>query len=138
MEVKRMKIYIAYKFKDADTTILKKKLTELSNALESAGHSTFIFFRDVQKWGAVQTSLPEVIEGATAGLKDCDMILADITEKANGVYFEMGYAKALGLRVVAMCEAGKESAFLKAAADEVVEYKDWADLIRKIRILNIE
>jgi nucleoside 2-deoxyribosyltransferase len=60
------------------------------------------------------------------------MILADITEKANGVYFEIGYAKALGLRVVAMCEAGKESSFLKAAADEVVEYGDWTELVGKL------
>ena len=127
-----MKIYIAYKFKDADTKILRKKLEELSSVLEQQGHSTFIFFRDVQKWGKIKTDIKQVVDKATEAMKDCDMILADISEKANGVYYEIGVARGLGKKVVVMCEAGKEAAFLKATADRVIEYEDWRELINRI------
>jgi len=128
-----MRIYLAYKFKGADSNLLRKKLEELSKVLEEQGHETFIFFRDVQKWGEVKTTVQEIVNGAIQGIKDCDMILADISEKANGVYFEIGYAKALGKKVVVMLQADKEANFLKASADEVIEYSDFEDLKEKLK-----
>jgi len=127
-----MKIYLAYKFSGADTQALKQRLIELSNVLKKQGHETFVFFRDIQNWGKIKTDIKEVVDKATEAMKDCDMILADVSEKPNGVYYEIGVARGLEKKVVVMCEAGKEAAFLKATADEVIEYEDWDELVRNI------
>jgi len=126
-------IYIAYKFKDTDPSKLKKKLEELSKIIEdSTGYKTFIFFRDAQKWGKIKMDIKEVVEKASKAVEECDVILVEASEKANGIYFEVGYAKALGKKVIIIHKKGTEANFLNATADVSIEYEDFEDLKGKL------
>ena len=132
--MKLKKIYIAYKFKDSDPVLLKQKLEELSKVVEETlGYKTFIFFRDAQKWGKIKMSVKEVVEKAYKTIEKCDAILVEASEKANGVYFEVGYAKALKKKIIIVHQEGTEANFLEACADKIIIYKDFEDLRKKLK-----
>ena len=128
------KIYIAYKFKEQDQVELRKELEELNKIIEeSTDYKTFIFFRDVQNWGEKKMSVKEVVNKAIGALEKCDAILVEASEKARGVYFEVGYAKALGKKVIIIHKKGTEADFLEATGDISIEYEDLEDLKGKLK-----
>jgi len=127
-------IYVAYKFKDADLKVLKQKLEKLTEIIEkNTDYKTFIFFRDAQKWGEIKMTMDEVVNKAIKFLDKCDAILVEASEKSNGMYFEVGYAKAQGKKVIVIHEKGTEVNFLSASADKTIEYSDLEDLKEKLR-----
>jgi len=129
-----MKIYITYKFKYEAPEELKTRLEELSKIIEeSTGWKTFIFFRDVQKWQVGKISTKEIINKAVEEIKKCDAILVEASEKARGVYFEVGYAKALKKKVIVIHKKNTEANFLEAFMDVKIEYEDYEDLKNKLR-----
>ena len=97
--------------------------------------SSFIFFRDAQKWGRVKMDIKDVLKKASDAVKQCDAILVEATEKANGAYFEAGYAKALGKKVIIIHKKGTETNFLDGIADISIEYEDFQDLREKLKVL---
>ena len=129
-----MKVYVTYQFSGADTLALKKKLEELSKIIEeSTGWQTLIFFRDVQNWQKGVMPMQEVVNRAMEEVAKCDAILVEASEKARGPYFEAGYAKALGKKVIIIHKKGTESNFLEAAADVKITYDTLDDLKIKLR-----
>lgn len=130
-----MKIFIAYKFSaEKNKEELRTLLEKLSGALEAAGHSTYIHFRDVEKWGEVELSPDEIIRGALKELKSCDAIFALMMtlEKSEGMLLEVGFAKALDKKIILAIKKGERAVFLKALADDVIEFEDGDDLMNKI------
>ena len=127
-------IYVAYKFNGADVIQLKEKLEKLSKIIEeTTSYKTYIFFRDAQKWGKIKMPINEVVERAYKALEKCDAILVEASEKANGIYFEVGYAKALNKKIIIIHQEGTEANFLEACADKIIIYKDFEDLKEKLK-----
>jgi len=127
-------IYLAYKFKDSDPILLKQKLEELSKIIEETlGYKTFIFFRDAQKWGKIKMNIKKVVEKAYKAIEKCDAILVEASEKANGVYFEVGYAKALKKKIIVIHQEGTEANFLESCADKIIVYKNFEDLKNRLK-----
>jgi len=132
-----MKVYIAYKFKDTNPEELKKKLEELSKVIEeSTGWKTFVFFRDVQNWQKSTMSVKEIVARAKEEIAKCDAILIEASEKANGVYFEAGYANALDKKVIVIRKKSTEAAFLESIANTVIEYDNLEDLGEKLKLIS--
>jgi len=131
-----MKVYITYQFKNADPKELRKKLEEFSKLIEeSTDWEPFIFFRDVQNWQRGTMNVKEIVDKAMEEISKCDAILVEASEKANGAYFEVGYAKSLGKKVIVIHKKGTEANFLEATADVKIEYDDWDDLREKLKEL---
>lgn len=78
----------------------------------------------------------EIVTKASKFIEECDAILVEATEKANGAYYETGYAKALGKKVIIIHKTGSEANFLNATADVTIEYDDFEDLREKLKVLN--
>ena len=132
-----MKIYITYQFKDANLEELKIKLEELSKIIEeSTKWQPFIFFRDIQKWKKGTMDVQEIVNRAMEEIEKCDAILVEASEKARGVYFEAGYAKALNKKVIVIHKKGTEANFLEALADIKIVYEDFEDLKEKLKELS--
>ena len=131
--MKMKKIFLAYKFREQNPLELRKKLEELSKIIEEAtNYKTFIFFRDAQNWGEKKMDVKELVEKAFKAIKECDAILVEASEKARGVYFEVGCAKALNKKIIIIHKKGTEANFLEAAADVSIEYEDLEDLRKKL------
>ena len=133
-----MKVYVTYKFKEEEPSALRKHLEEFSKLIEnSTGWKTFIFFRDVQKWQVGKMTMNEVVTRAMEEIRKCDAILVEASEKARGVYFEAGYAKALRKKVIVIHKKDSEANFLDASADVKIEYENDKDLREKLSKVEI-
>src|SRR3989338_8128799 len=131
-----MKVYLTYKFKEEEPNELKAHLETFSKLVEeSTGWKTFIFFRDAQKWKTGTMTMQQVVDRAMKEIANCDAILAEASEKARGVYFEVGYAKALGKKVIVIHKKNTEANFLEASADIKIEYENDEDLKEKLRMV---
>ncbi len=121
-----MKVYIAYKFAGNDKEKLKDKLENISNQIESQGHSTFIYFRDVRKWDETLKPIKEVMSKALPQLDSSDALFAyvDSEEKSEGLIFEAGYAIAKGKKFYLAIKKGINLRILKALATQVIEFED--------------
>lgn len=129
-----MKVYLTYKFKDEDPTKLRAHLEEFSKVVEDAtGWKTFVFFRDAQNWQKDTRTVKEIFTDALGEVKKCDIVLAEASEKSNGAYLEIGYAKALGKKIIVVHKKGTEANLLEAMADVKIEYKDYEDLKKKLK-----
>ena len=79
--------------------------------------------------------IKEVVEKASKAVEKCDIILIEASEKSNGMYFETGYAKALGKKIIVIHKTGTEANFPESAADVSIEYDDFEDLREKLKDL---
>lgn len=78
-------------------------------------------------------SVNEIVDGAMKSIDKCDAILIEASEKARGAYFEAGYAKAKGKKVIVVHKEDTEANFLEALADVKIQYKDLEDLGKKLK-----
>jgi hypothetical protein len=66
-------------------------------------------------------------------MRECDLLLADVSKPSTGEGIEIGRAEAIGLRIVCIYESGsKVSSSLKYVCNEFIEYTNPNDMITKI------
>lgn len=130
-----MRIYIAYKLSGSDITALRSRLEEVSNIIAKLGHQTFVFVRDMQQWQPGGMTPEEIMKKATEEMRKCDAIVSIIEtqEKSEGLLIESGFMKGLGKRVIVAAGPEGRGFFLKAIADDLIEFKDMADFEKKIQ-----
>lgn len=82
--------------------------------------------------------LPEVIaEEAFAGIKACNILVADVTEYSIGVGVEIGYAFALGKQILLVAKEaskGDVSPFLRGIVNDIVFYRHDGDLPQQLAV----
>ena len=129
-----MRYYIAYKFLNTDKEMLKKNLGIISDMIEREDNTTCIFYRDIQNRWAIQMPIDEVIKQAFVEVKKSDAILAFIEseEKSEWMLLEIGYAKALGKKLLLVIKRWIHLRFINALADEIIEFESMEDLESKI------
>ena len=125
-----MRYYIAYKFLNSDKEILKKNLGIISDMIEKTGNTTCIFYRDLQNRWTISMLIDQVIKQAFIEVKKSDVILAFIEseEKSEGMLLEIGYAKALGKKLVLVIKRWINLRFLRSLADEIIEFDSIEDI----------
>jgi len=119
-----MKIFLSYKFSGVDRKSLRVLIDCVSEKLESLGHTTFCFSRDIQHWGDTNISRSKIIPTALINLDSCDLLLAVIDEEgaSTGVGIEVGYAQAKGKKVFLATREGVGADYVASLADKVLEY----------------
>ncbi len=133
-----MKVFLTYKFKEEDPVSLRKQLEEFSKLVEDAtGWKTYVHFRDAQNWKKDTRGVKVVFEEALKNLDSCDAILAEASEKARGVYLEVGYAKAKEKKIIIVHKNGTEAHLLEAMADIKITYDNYEDLKAKLGKIKI-
>jgi len=125
-----MRYYIAYKFADNDKDLLKKNLETISDIIEKTDASTFIFCRDMQRRWTIEMTINEIIHQAFDEVKKSDAIIALIEseEKSEGMLLEIGYAKAVGKKLIVVIKKWVNLRFVRALADEVIEFEKVEDI----------
>jgi nucleoside 2-deoxyribosyltransferase len=132
-----MRCYIAYKFLGSDKEILKEKLNIISSEIEKTGNKSFVFYRDVQKWGSINLTTKEIINSAFLEIQKSDVFFAFVedSEKSEGLLLESGYAKALNKKIILAIKKDINLRLLRSIANEVIEFEDILDLKEKINIV---
>ena len=137
-----MRIYVSYQFKGSDKVGLRESLEAVSKTLSAAGHEPFVFYREVMAWGKKKFSSRKIINEAFLALDKCDAVLAVVESEqvSEGMMLEIGYAKALGKQLVLAINEKLEKDFLRFVrelVDEVIEYKNLADLDKKFKLVKL-
>jgi len=66
-------------------------------------------------------------------MKECDLILAEVTYPSTGQGIELGWANLYKIPIVCIFKRGiKPSGSLLAVSDKFIEYKNSEDLIQKV------
>ena len=135
-----MKIYVAYKHLGEDEARLKMILEDVAEEIRQLGHESFIYLRDIQKWGEVTHNLTprQLILKAFEQLNRCDAILVivDCSEKSEGMLLEIGYAKALGKKILLAVDKSLDEnclRFVRGIADCTIEFNEVSDLKDQIK-----
>ena len=122
------KAYLAIGFQnrkllEAETVIIRETLLSLQIHL-------FIFV-DAYHFGTGQEK--EMMQAAFHEIDHCDLLLAEVSEKAIGVGIEIGYAVAKQKPVIYLRKAGAEHSTTAAgSATEQIIYQNGADLAEKL------
>lgn len=129
-----MRYYVAYKHQGADIRLLINNLNIISRAIESTWNSTYIFFRDWQKWGEIIIPINKIMNIAFEELDSSDGIFAfvDNKEKSEWLLLECWYAKAKNKKIVLAIKKWIDLRLLKTLADEIIEFSDISDLEKQI------
>ena len=108
--------------KCADVEVIRKGIDE---ALKDTGNEAYFLDKDVHNDNIFNKMLEEIVA--------CKFLVADLTSQNTGVYYEAGYAKAIGKTVILTC---KSSDFSNVHFDikqtQIVVWNDADDLRIKL------
>lgn len=129
-----MKAYIAIGLNS------RKKLDPEIQAMQQvlSGHNiaAFIF---VDKYHFKSDQEKEMMQQATADISNCDLLIAEVSEKAVGVGIEVGYAKGKRKPVIYVRQASAEhSTTASGISDYSIVYSSPLDLGTKLRSILAE
>lgn len=129
-----MKIFVSYKFRGVNKAQLKKKLELISSVLEKNGHQTFIHFRDGRNWKAKDYPLNKTLKNAFGAIQKNDVVLAlvDNHTKSVGMFLELGFAKALGKKVILLIAQKCSYPALEAISNQIIKFNNLQDLPQKL------
>lgn len=122
-----MRAYIGIKFHPDDRN--RDAIELMLEALSSSGLETICVRRDVEKFGQVTLLPQELMTRTFEIIRDCQLMVIDLTEKGVGLGIEAGYSHALNIPVVTIARNGSDiSDTLRGISQAVYLYKDVADL----------
>lgn len=126
--MKNKKIFISYDFsKKDDFSDFHQQLTKF---LKKEGNSVYSFvFDNHQKFKNHQDMMSQALKK----IQECDILIAELSNKKIGIGIEVGYAKALKKYIIYIRKQNsKYSTTVGGISDLIIEYKDITDLIKKI------
>ena len=112
----------------------RKSANNAINAIISTLHAfnmiPFVFV-DVYKFDPVQEK--QMMQQAITDIDNCDLLIAEVSDKATGIGVEAGYAKAKGKPVIYTRQKEAEhSTTISGISDFQIVYKDTEDLQKQL------
>ena len=125
-----MKAYISVSYNNRKNA--GEVLHAIAEVLQKAGITPFVFV-DVYSFSAAEEK--EMMAQALRHIDSCDLLIAEVSEKAIGIGVEAGYAKAKGKPVIYIRNSNaSHSTTLSGVSDYPVIYDNTEDLSKKLRI----
>lgn len=120
-----MRIYVSHKRRsDFETNIYQP----LKNSLLAKHHEFVLPHEGANKDKSFNTK--DLLKH-----KECDLVLAEVSEAATGQGIELAWANVYGVPIMCMYKNGSDiSGSLKFLTDTFIEYKDSDDLINKLTV----
>lgn len=113
--------YIGIKYYEDNRN--QSEIDRLSRQLEQAGYTTICIARDVEKWGAVCLSPPELMQRTFAVIDQSNLIIMEMSEKGVGLGIEAGYAYAQGKYLLIVLQKERElSSTMAGIATKIIRY----------------
>jgi len=123
-----MKAYISVSFSNRKS--IDQQITAITDTLAAFKISSFVF---VDNYKFELTQERELMKQAMHDLDNCDILLAETSEKGIGIGIEVGYAKAKGKTVIYLRQKDKEhSTTVSGISDFQIVYLDTADLQKQL------
>lgn len=124
-----MKAYISVSF--SKRAALNDAVKTITEALRSSAITPFIFV-DVYHFHPVQEK--EMMTAALKEIDNCDLLIAETSDKAIGIGIEAGYAKAKNKPVIYLrSKDAQHSTTLSGISDHTIVYADIPDLKNQLK-----
>ena len=122
------KVYIGVGFKERKA--LDGEINVIKDVLSSNGYTPVVFVDD---FSFGPSNEKEMMRVACEEIADSEMLVVELSSKAIGVGIEVGYAKALGKRIIYLRKKDAEySKTIGGLADVSIEYGNPDDLREKL------
>jgi nucleoside 2-deoxyribosyltransferase len=109
-------------------------LMSIINTLRIGGHDVYCSVEDAEWFSQRGLTNGDIMRHALGKVDESDILLAFIRseERSEGMLVEIGYALARGKYVVLAIREGVRTTSLRELADNVIEFVDTDDLIKKL------
>lgn len=129
-----IKAFMSLKFHSGDAD--KKKIDDITVALEKAGIKNYVMARDCEKYG--ESPIPEGLnlmpDFAFPKMAESDMLIVEFTEKGVGLGMGAGFASALDKPIYVIAKTGSDiSSTMKSVAREIIFYDNIEDLTPRFK-----
>lgn len=130
-----MKYFISCKQKGLDSETLTYELSFISDLIEKTWNTTFVYFRDIQKWWEISIPNKEIMKIAFDEINKSDALFVFVNheEKSEWMLLECWYAKAKWKKIVLAIKKWIDSKLLESLSDKIIEFDDLNDLKEKIK-----
>jgi nucleoside 2-deoxyribosyltransferase len=119
-----MKAYISVSF--SKRQLMHKEITAIMDTLKELNISSFVFV-DNYKFDLTQER--QMMKQAMIAIDNCDILIAETSDKGIGIGIEAGYAKAKGKTVIYLRQKDTEhSTTVSGISDFQIVYLDTNDL----------
>lgn len=109
---------------------LQPVIDTIRKVLLDAGITLFVF---AEKYQFTPDEAQTMMQQAFASISHCDLLIAEVSEKAIGVGIEIGYAAALKKPVIYLRhENAEHSTTAAGSADHIILYTNTNDLTKKL------
>jgi len=123
-----MQAYIAISYNKRKE--LQSELDTVKNVLKEYSIIPFVF---VDNYNFNSTQEKEMMQTAFTEIDKCDLLIAEVSDKAIGIGIEVGYAKAKKKPVIYLRHASAEhSTTVSGASDCIAIYADTIDLQKQL------
>ncbi len=123
-----MNAYISVSF--SKRKLVDKEITAIVDTLNEFRISSFVFVDNYQ-FDLIQER--QMMKQAMVDIDNCDILLAETSEKGIGIGIEVGYAKAKGKIVIYIRQKDKEhSTTVSGISDFKIVYIDTTDLKKQL------
>jgi hypothetical protein len=101
--------------------------------LEKAGHETFNLFRDMN-WEVKKLPPGKAVSLAFEKTKKYDaiLVLLDNKKESEGIYLEIGFAKAFGKKIILLISQKLSFPTLEALANKTIRFKNFQEIEKKL------
>lgn len=122
------KAFLSINYKNKD--LLNKEINCITNTLRKFSIQTTVF---VYKYSFKSNQERKMMGKAFEQIKNSDILIAEVSEKAIGIGIEIGFAKALNKPIIYLKkENSKYSTTVGGTADIKIVYKNLEDLEEKL------
>ncbi len=143
-----MKIWLAYKFRDADLKKLKEQLDEIRALFQESGHEIITMIDDIQKWDWNNPAIPktEVIRQEYLLAKTCDITLCIYTsfDPSEGRGWDAGFFAGMGKPTIMAIHKSFSNPYIEGLYSEnpanknfdvpaVIRYENFEDIVRAFK-----
>lgn len=126
-----MKAYISISFSRRQS--MNAELDSIKETLKKFNIEPFVF---VDEFKFISTQEKEMMQQVMLSIDDCDLLIAETSDKAIGIGIEVGYAKAKGKPVIYMRNKNAEhSTTVSGISDFQIVYSDEVDLERQLAVV---
>lgn len=126
-----MRAYISISF--SRRAYMDKELTTIMDTLKAFAITPFVF---VDHYQFDPSQERQMMEQAMADMDNCDLLIAETSDKGIGIGIEVGYAKAKGKPVIYLRQqTAAHSTTVSGISDFKIIYQDTDDLRKQLEQL---
>lgn len=126
-----MRAYISVSFNKRK--LLDKELTAIITTLKEFGIAAFVF---VDHYKFELSEERQMMEQAMKDIDNCDLLIAETSDKGIGIGVEAGYAKAKNKPVIYLRQTdAAHSTTVSGISDSQIIYSDSGDLAKQLALI---